>query len=61
MIMQDLNKGPLQRAAIIKAQAAKRQRNATLVAIAVNVVGSLIGALCVVYSITKPRSNLCKN
>jgi hypothetical protein len=51
MIMQDLNKGPLQRAAIIKAQAAKRQRNATLVAIAVNVVGSLIGALCVVYSI----------
>jgi len=51
MIMQDLNKGPLQRAAIVKAQAAKAKRNATIAAILVNVVGSLIGALCVVYSV----------
>jgi hypothetical protein len=51
MIMQDLNKGPLQRAAIVKAQAAKRQRNAKLAAILVNVLGVTIGALCVVYSI----------
>jgi fluoride ion exporter CrcB/FEX len=51
MIMQDLNKGPLQRAAIVKAKAAKARRNAKLATILVNVVGSLIGALCVVYSV----------
>ena len=51
MINHDFNKGPLARAAIIQAKADKRKRNAMLAAIAINVTGSLIGALCVVYSI----------
>ncbi len=51
MIPKDFNKGPLAKAAIVQAKAAKAKRNATLAAIAINVTGGLIGALCVVYSI----------
>ena len=51
MIPKDFNKGPLARAAIVQAKALRAKRNATLAAIAINVTGGLIGALCVVYSV----------
>ena len=51
MINHDFNKGPLAKASIIHAKALRAKRNATLAAIAINTVGGLIGALCVVYSI----------
>ena len=51
MITQDFKTSPFKRAAIVKAKIAKRQRNAKLATILVNVVGSLVGALCLVYSI----------
>jgi hypothetical protein len=47
----NFNKGPLARAAIVHAKALRAKRNATLVTIAINVTGSIIGALCVVYSV----------
>jgi hypothetical protein len=52
MITQDHKTSPFKRTAIVKAQAAKRKRNATIAAIAVNTVGGLIGALCVIYATT---------
>jgi hypothetical protein len=51
MINQDHKTSPFKRTAIVKAQIAKRQRNAKLATILVNVVGGLTGALCVVYSV----------
>ena len=50
MIMQqDFKTSPFKRAALVKAKAIKRKRNAMLATIAVNTLGSLIGAFCVVY------------
>ena len=51
MINHDFNKGPLAKASIIHAKALRAKRNATLATIAINTLGSLIGALCVVYSV----------
>ena len=51
MIPKDYKSNPLAKAAIVQAKAAKAKRNATLAAIAINVTGGLIGALCVVYSV----------
>jgi fluoride ion exporter CrcB/FEX len=51
MIIKDYKTSPFIRTALVKAKAAKARRNAKLATILVNVVGSLIGALCVVYSV----------
>ena len=51
MITHDFKTSPFKRMALVKAQIAKRKRNAMVATIAVNTLGGLIGALCVVYSI----------
>jgi hypothetical protein len=51
MITHDFKRCPFTRTAKVKAKAAKAKRNATLAAIAINTLGGLIGAFCVVYSV----------
>ena len=51
MIIKDHKTSPFIKTALVQAKAAKARRNAKLATIAINTLGSLIGALCVVYSV----------